>query len=65
MLKPQENYKVCAFCGFILEVGEVCDCMLHLPKRSDREYSVTRHKDGSIHYYGFPKEIDSERTKYR
>lgn len=60
------DYKICTMCGAALDVGEVCDCMINAPVRADREYRPARHKDGSIHYYGFPiKPKEPERSKRR
>lgn len=53
-MRIRTDYKICGLCGAALDVGEVCDCMINAPKIAGREYSASRHKDGSIHYYGFP-----------
>jgi len=64
MRKPE--CKICTNCGTVLEVGEVCDCMLNAPQIAGREYRPARHKDGSIHYYGFPvKPSEPEKSKRR
>ena len=57
------DYKICCLCGACLDVGEVCDCMLKAPKIAGREYRPERHKDGSIHYYGYPIEKSSREVK--